>query len=164
MRPWYHLNSDMTICTLSIRDNSFLKIIRYRFPFNGGNFRWSLLRLIFSVHSSKATSIPPSRRFSPTIFSLYFGRVCTPPCQRHFVCVRLYYDNLLYAKSQEIHTFFSYFCIILYYCTRYMERLWRACRLALLQAWFNLYNPLDVQLIEHWDSHKLYAPALRLCF
>jgi hypothetical protein len=31
--PWYHLNSDIAICTLPVRDKA---IIRYRFPFNGG--------------------------------------------------------------------------------------------------------------------------------
>jgi len=35
-----------------------------------------------SVHGLKATSIPPSRRFTPTIFSLGFRWVCTPPSQR----------------------------------------------------------------------------------
>lgn len=79
------------ICTLSIRDIS--ADIRYCFPRNGGKFRWSLLGISLSVHSSEATSIRPSRRFPPAIFSLCFRSACTPPRQRHFACVRFLYFN-----------------------------------------------------------------------
>ena len=53
---------------------------------NGGNLRWSLLRITHqerfrSIQSSKATSILPSRKFSPATFSLFIRIVCTPPRQ-----------------------------------------------------------------------------------
>ena len=53
------------------------------------------------VHGSKATSTPPSRRFSPAIFSLCFGRVCTPLCQRHFTISSLSYPGKGAMSSGE---------------------------------------------------------------
>lgn len=67
-------------------------------PDNGGNLRWSLLSdgncalPVCSIQSSKATSILPSRKFSPATFSLFIRKelsallpysptVCTPPRQ-----------------------------------------------------------------------------------
>ena len=70
--------TDMSVVPPKFRNSSALTTIRESCTHsdiasldNGGNLRWSLLRIICSVQSSKATSILPSRKFSPTTFSLF---------------------------------------------------------------------------------------------
>ena len=67
--PWYHLNSEILLHSLQYGNFNHSDIASLD---NGGNLRWSLLRNLCSIQSSKATSMLPSRRFSPTIFSLFF--------------------------------------------------------------------------------------------
>lgn len=78
----------LSVCTTGMRAHS-----DNAFPDNGGKSRWRLLaafaikRQARSIQSSKATSMLPSRRFPPTIFSLSIRITCTPPRQRF--CLRL---------------------------------------------------------------------------
>ena len=55
-------------------------------PDNGGNLRWSLLGIICSIQSSKATSILPSRKFSPATFSLFIRNSMYSSSSMLFVC------------------------------------------------------------------------------
>lgn len=65
-----------------------------------------------SVHSSEAASIPPARRFSPAIFSLCFGKICTPLLHcllllLYFIIRRLHEIVKRYFKTEAIRAIAS---------------------------------------------------------
>ncbi len=94
MRSWYHLNSEKYSALCQYGRSK--KITDTVFPLTVEKSVEAYSDHILSVHCSKATSIPPSRRLAPAVFSLGIGIVCTPPRQRRFICVRLY-NNSLYT-------------------------------------------------------------------
>lgn len=124
LRPCYHLNSKISLCTLPVRDLINIRyIIRYCFPFNGGNSDeaylsyvlvrftaqrllprlmpksvWSDNKLLLSIQS-----LLPPRRFPPTIFSLCIWWVCTSPYQRFFsVLTNFCYYNRINYRCQQL--------------------------------------------------------------
>ena len=93
--PCYHLNSENSLCThVNTGNHNDYPIL---LPCNVGTdvevysdhvtvkafFQKHDQPFIFSVHCSEATSINPSRKLTPPVFSLSFRYLCTPP--RHCI-------------------------------------------------------------------------------
>lgn len=111
-------------------------------PDNGGNLRWSLLgipsmeiismKFICSIQSSKATSILPSRKFSPATFSLFIRIVRTPPRQCFLSVIVILNCNTIFFFVNKIFLLTFYYIIftntnIRYFCFTYFRRWYILC-------------------------------------